>query len=297
MPAKHLIRSCLPCAVACALISLAPVPACAGDRLLGTWGVSQVEGASGGGLVPWATVSGTGSSDQNGAAIFATNLQTQGGYQLKVAGAAVGVKDKVELSMARWSFRLSDVVPGKALEMSVLGAKVRVAGDAVYDQDTWMPQVSLGAQYKRSDDAATVRALGAMHTSDWDVYAAATKLWLGALNGRNLITNVTLRMTRANLFGLVGFGGQGSDSHKLQLESSAGVMLLDNLVLGAEYRTKPNNLQTPGSAVLKEDDAYDLFLAWFPWRHASLTLAWVNLGNLVGRSNQGGIYVSGQAAF
>lgn len=272
----------------------------AGDRLLGTWGVSQVEGAGGGGLVPWATMAGTGSSNQNGGAVFATRLKTQGGYELKVAGAAVGIQDKVELSMARWSFKLGDVVPNPntSLEMTSVGAKVRVAGDAVYDQDTWMPQVSVGVQYKQSSDPALVRSLGAQHTSDFDVYVAATKLWLGAVQGHNLITNVTLRMTRANQFGLVGFGGPGDDSHKMQLETSAGVMLTDNLVLGGEYRSKPNNLQTsPSSTVLKEDDAYDVFVAWFPWRHASLTLAWVNLGNLVGKGNQGGVYVSGQAAF
>lgn len=277
---------------------LCPATGHAGDRLLGTWGVSTVEGAGGGGLVPWATVSGTGSSNQNGAAVFGSRLKTQGGYELRVAGAAVGIRDKVELNMARWSFKLGDAVPNTSLEMTSVGAKVRVAGDAVYDQDVWMPQVAVGVQYKQSSDATLVRALGAQHTSDVDVYLAATKLWLGAVQGHNLITNLTLRLTRANQFGLVGFGGPGDDGRKLLLEGSAGLMLTDNLVLGAEYRSKPNNLQTsPQDATLREDDAYDVFLAWFPWRHASLTLAWVNLGNLVGKPNQGGVYVSGQAAF
>ena len=35
-------------------------PARAGDRLLATGGVSQVEGAGGGGLVPWALIAGYG---------------------------------------------------------------------------------------------------------------------------------------------------------------------------------------------------------------------------------------------
>jgi hypothetical protein len=277
---------------------MAPKPSHAGDRLLGTWGVSSVDGAAGGGLTPWAVIAGTGSSDQIGGSAYVTHLKTQGGYELKVAGAAIGIHDKVELSMARWSFKLSDVVPGKSLEMDVLGAKVRVAGDAVYDQDRAMPQVSVGLQYKRSVDEALVRALGARDVSDVEAYATATKLWLGAAGGLNVLGNLTLRFSRANQFGLVGFGGPARQSAKPLLEASLGLMLRDDLVLGAEYRAKPNNLQTgAATAALREDAAYDAFLAWFPYRGVSLTAAWVNLGQIVGKDDQQGLYLSGQLAF
>lgn len=270
--------------------------ALAGDRLLATWGVSEVEGAGGGGLTPWATVTGTGSSNQVGGSVFSTHLGTQGGYELKVVGAAIGIKDSVELSMSRWSFRLSDVVPGKSIEMNVVGAKFKVAGDAVYDQDRLLPQVAVGAQYKQVDDAVLVKALGAMSGSDIDVYATATKLWLGGLVGRNVLASATARLTRANQFGLVGFGGPGHDKHTLQLEGSVGVMVRDDLVLGAEYRMKPNNLEA-GGATLREEDAWDLFMAWFPCRGGSLTLAWVTLGNVVSKERQQGLYLSAQASF
>lgn len=270
----------------------------AGDRLLGTWGISEVDGAGGGGLTPWATITGTGSSNQNGGSVFATRLSTQDGYDLHISGAALGIKDRVEFSMARWSFKLGDTVPGKAIEMNVLGAKFKVAGDAVYDQDTLMPQVAVGAQFKElaASDRDLVKSLGATSTSDIDVYATATKLWLGGLVGRNVIASGTARLTRANQFGLVGFGGPGHDKHKLQLEGSLGIMLRDDLVLGAEYRMKPNNLES-GGAILREDNAWDLFLAWFPCRGGSLTLAWVNLGNIVGKEDQAGLYLSAQASF
>jgi hypothetical protein len=277
---------------------MAPKLAHAGDRLLGTWGVSEVDGAGGGGLVPWATITGTGSSNQTGGSAFVTHLKTQDGYELKVAGAAVGIKDDVELSMARWSFKLGDVVPGKALDMSVLGAKFKVSGDAVYDQDRWAPQVSVGAQYKQVDDVALVKRLGASGSSDIEVYATATKLWLGAAAGRNVIATAAARLSRANQFGLAGFGGPGHDKHRLQFEGSLGLMLRDDLVLGAEYRMKPDNLAvSEATAALREDNAWDLFVAWFPCRGASLTLAWVNLGNIVGKENQAGLYLSGQASF
>ena len=40
--------------------------ALAGDRLIATSGVSQIEGAAGGGLVPWAVIAGYGTRDQFG---------------------------------------------------------------------------------------------------------------------------------------------------------------------------------------------------------------------------------------
>ncbi|MFZ5528076.1 MAG: DUF3034 family protein [Pseudomonadota bacterium] len=270
----------------------------AGDRLLATWGVTAVDGTAGGGLTPWAVIAGGGSSDQIGGSASVTEVKTRD-HRLRVASAAVGIRDRVELSMARWSFKVSeDVIPGgKGLEMSVLGAKVKVAGDAVYAQDSWMPQISVGALYKMADDVDFLKAVGLPIRSDEDLelYASATKVWLGALAGYNVLGNVTLRWTRANQFGLLGFGSDFEPDHHLKVEGSLGVMLRDDLVLGGEFRSKPDNFgAVPG---FEEDDAYDLFLAWFPHRHVSLTAAWVDLGNIATKKKQRGWYLSGQLTF
>jgi hypothetical protein len=140
-----------------------------------------------------------------------------------------------------------------------------------------------------------VKGFGA-RSSDVDVYASMTKLWLGAAGGYNVLTNLTLRLTRANQFGLVGFGGEGHDKRQLMPEGSVGLMLRDDLVLGAEYRVKPNNLEAK-AAILKEESAWDVFVAWFPARSVSLTVAWLNLGHVVSKGNQEGLYLSGQATF
>lgn len=292
---KNSQNAWLTLAVAAACAVLVPNSARAGDRLLATWGVTQVEGAGGGGLTPWATIAGSGSSNQIGGSAFVTHSRTNDGYDLKVAGAAVGIRDRVELSMARWSFKLSDVVPDKSIEMNTLGVKVKVVGDAVYDQDSWLPQISVGAQYKSNEDKALVNSFGA-DSSDVDVYASATKLWLGAAGGYNVLANLTLRLTRANQFGLVGFGGAGHDKRKLMAEGSLGVMLRDDLVVGMEYRQKPNNLEDT-AAILKEQAAWDVFVAWFPTRQVSVTAAWLNLGNIVSKPDQQGLYLSGQVTF
>jgi len=276
----------------CALLALGVGGfAAAGDRLAGTWGVSQVEGAAGGGLVPWALIGGSGSRDQVGATAFATTLRSQGGYSLRVAGAAVGLYDTVEVSAAQWRFGLSDTVPGASIGLDVIGAKWRVFGDAVYDQDQPWPQLALGVQAKHNRDFAVPAALGARRDSDLEVYAAATKVWLAGIAGRNTLANLTLRSTRANQFGLLGFGGDHSDRRRLCAELSLAMFLRDDLAIGAEWRSKPDNL-----SVFREERAADLFVAWFVNRHLSATLAWVDLGNIANKPGQQGAYLSLQAA-
>jgi len=282
-------------ALGAALLLAAPAWAMAGDRLLGTWGVSDIEGAGGGGLTPWSTITGTGSGDQTGGSAYATVVHTRSGHELRATGVALGVRNRLELSLSRWSLKLSDqVLPGKSLEMSTLGAKWRITGDAVYDQHVWWPQISAGAQYKQADDTALLQALGARSFSDVDVYVSATKVWLGALAGRHVLANLTLRSTRANQFGLLGFGGPGHEARSLVAEASVAVMPRDDLALGVEWRQRPNNLAAPG---FEEQAARDVFLAWFASRHLSLTAAWVDLGNIATLPQQRGWYLSGQAAF
>jgi hypothetical protein len=64
-------------------------------------------------------------------------------------------------------------------------------------------------------------------------------------------------------------------------------LLSRTLALGAEYRSKPNNL-----AIADEDAAWDVFAAWAPSKHVSLTFAYVDLGNIVIADSQRGWYAS-----
>ncbi|TQU04158.1 DUF3034 family protein, partial [Xanthomonas perforans] len=115
----------------------APLHALAGDgRLLATGGVSMIEGSSGGGIVPWATLSGYGTRDELGTVAFATHVDS-GDYRLDVQGAALTVGNRLELSLARQRLDLGTLqdrlgLPWNALGQDVFGAKVRVAGDLVY---------------------------------------------------------------------------------------------------------------------------------------------------------------------
>lgn len=285
-PISHAQRFCAVC------LALFTGTTLAGDRVLAASGVSPVEGAAGGGLSPWAVIGGQGSRDQIGASVFATHVRTRGGYVLEAAGAAVGFYDTVELSLARWRFGLSDTVPGENLGLDVVGVKWRVFGDAVFDADRWQPQVSLGLQHKRNRDMFVPTLLGAQRRSDTEPYVALSKLWFGAAGGYNLLGNLTLRATRANQMGLLGFGGDRGDSLRLKPEASLAVLPRDNLAFGVEWRAKPSLLSSA-----PETRALDLFVAWWPMRQLSITAAYLDLGQIANKTAQRSSYVSAQLQF
>ena len=269
--------------LATALLGALPAQA-ATDKLLLTGGVSSIEGAAGGGLTPWAVIGTQATAGQWGASGFVTTLSTQD-YRMTVAGAAVAWDDRLEFTLARQDFDTGETgtalgLPGLRLKQDIVGLKWRVAGDAVLDSDRWMPAIALGLQAKRVDAgglAPTLAALGASR-SGTDLYASATKLLLA----QGVLLNGTLRATQANQSGLLGFGGTAHSRYRLQPEVSVAWLLHRTLALGAEYRAKPDNLNPSvlGNG-LQEDDWADLFIAWAPGKHWSVTVAWVDLGAIV----------------
>ena len=261
--------------------------AAAADRLAWTGAVTQVEGSAGGGLVPWALISGLETADQVGGSAFYSHVHTSD-FALRTGGISVGLFDRVEISLARQRFDAGSVIPGLELGQDVLGLKLRVAGDAVFAPDRWLPQIAIGVQGKRTMDFDQApRAVGARKAEDLEFYVAATKLYFSALGGRNVVLNGTLRRTRANQFGLLGFGGDRRAGYRLLPEVSAAVLVTEIVLLGVEWRMKPNNL-----GAFSEDSAKDVFIAWNPTKMVSATLAWVDLGRIAGKSAQRGVYAS-----
>ena len=257
----------------------------AGERLDWTGGVNEIEGAGGGGLVPWALITGLGTADEIGGSAFVSGAETAQ-FTLKVAGLAVGIHDRVELSYARQWFDIGTVVPGVTLGQDVFGLKLKLLGDAVFDQDRWWPQLAAGVVQKATKDFAGVpAALGAARGSGAEFYLAATKVYLGAVGGHNLLLDLTLRRSDANQYGLLGFGGNRAAAWRP--EASAAVWLTDTLLAGGEYRAKRGSLDSP-----VEGDAGDVFLAWQPRRSLAVVLAYVDLGPVAFQSVQRGAYLS-----
>ena len=294
MTVSHLFTQKRAAALVLALSLALPCAASAGDgRLLATGGATQVEGSAGGGIVPWAVLSGYGTAGQHGGTAFATRVDT-GDYALTSYGAAYAWDNRLELSYARQRFELGELqrrlsLPTGRFDAEVIGAKLRLGGDLVY---TTMPQVALGVQYKRQLDFAIPRAVGARDDRGIDVYLSASKLFLAAVDDRHMLLNATVRSTRANQAGLLGFGGDRKAGRSLVLETTAAVLLDPHWAVGVEYRQKPDNL-----GFAREDDWRDVFVAWFPNKHVAVVAAYADLGSIATLDRQRGAYLSLQASF
>ena len=289
------LRTCWCWSIVVLCLAQLPMRACAQDsgRLLATSGVSQVEGAGGGGLVPWAMITGYGTRDAVGANAHYT-LAYLPDFTLHSAGVAVGLYDRLELSYDHQWFDTRDaggrlgLGDGYQFHLDIVGAKLRLLGDVVTDQDSWLPEIAVGAQFKAADRHAVLQAIGARSPDGVDFYVSATKLFLA----QSLLVDATLRATKANQFGLLGFGGDRDDSYSLEGEGSAALLLTRHLAIGGEFRTKPDNL-----GFAHENAAFDVFGAYFISKSVSATLSFLSLGSIARQSGQNGAYLSLQAGF
>ena len=287
------IRSFLLSALALLAIMPATVdarPLRNGGKLLLTNGITSLEGASGGGLTPWAVIAGNGTSDGIGLSAHGTLVEVKD-YDYQSAGVAIGIRDRVELSYTHQDFNTNEI--GAALGLGrdyafsqdIVGAKLRVAGDLVYDR---MPAIALGVQYKKNGQGATVRAIGAQNDEGVDYYASVSKLFLS----RSILLSGTARLTKANQMGLLGFGGGKNDDYTIQFEGSAAWQLSRRIAVGGEYRRKPDNLN-----IAREDDWFDAFVAVAVTRNVTATIAYADLGSIATVKNQRGVFLQLQTAF
>jgi Protein of unknown function (DUF3034) len=287
-------------ALAAGLLAACVFPAFADDwqmpdfdqgKLLATGGVSQVEGAGGGGIASWAMITGYGTRDGISANIHYTAVPLAD-YSLQSAGVAVGLWDRLELSYAWQEFDTQNVGAalglgkGFTFHQNIFGAKLKLIGDAVYDQDSWLPQIAIGLQHKENDRVGVITFVGGKSSVGTDYYLSASKLFLA----QSLLVNATLRETKANQFGILGFGGDKHNVYSSQFEGSAAYLFSKRFAIGAELRTKPSNL-----SVAHEGAAWDLFAAYFFNKNLSVTAAYADLGNIVIKNDQHGAYLSLQA--
>lgn len=261
-------------------IVLLSSPVLAGSKVIATGGATNVEGNSGGGIVPWATINGYSSSDEWSVNTFAARVGVDD-FTLDSYGVGASFNNQWELSFARQTFDLDTI--GGELKQDIVGVKYKVAGELLY---TAMPQISVGVLFKKNRDFALPAAVGAGDDSGYEFYVAASKVFFDAIAGRNLLLNATVRSTDAHQTGLLGFGGDGV-SRKLMFESSAVLLLNYNLAIGTEFKQKPNQL-----GFADEQHWRDVFAAWFINKNASVVLGYVDLGDIAGLTEQTGFYVS-----
>lgn len=263
-----------------------------GGKLLLTNGISSLEGASGGGLTPWAVIAGNETKDGIGVSAHATVAEVKS-YDFQSAGFSIGLFDRVELSYSHHNFNTNEIGAALGLgadyafKQDIFGAKVKLAGDLVFG-DQLMPAIAIGAQYKNSNNDAVVRAMGAKQTKGIDYYVSASKLILS----HSILASATLRATKANQIGLLGFGGDQNSSYSLQAEGSLAWQLSRRFAIGGEYRTKPNNL-----GIAREDDWFDLFGTYAFNKHLTAAVAYADMGSIASVGKQRGVLFSLQASY
>ena len=263
-------------------VLFSPITLAGDGKIVATAGLTQVEGSGGGGLVPWATLSGYDTRDQISVGAFNTQVNVDD-YRLQSWGVNASFYDRIDVSVAQQTFDLPTL--GGDIRQNIIGIKTRLYGDVVYSQ--W-PQVSLGVQYKTLLDEGVAKAVLADKSSrGTDIYLAMTKVHLGLICGYNFVWNLNFRATQANQMGLLGFGGDNNKNYELMTEASAGILLNEHVAVGLEYRQKPDNL-----SLAKEDDWKDAFITYIPNKNMSLTLAWAELGTIAGEADQNGWYFS-----
>lgn len=264
-----------------------------GERALGTSGLSSLEGSSGGGIASWATIGGYGSKKGVGMAFHYSYVNVTN-YWDQNAGAILGLYDRVELSYSHNFFQtrgtgaLLGIGKGYQFDLDTGGIKVRLFGHLA--DKTLIPQFAIGAMYKHDGDNKVIHEVGAKSTDGADVYFAATKLYPSI----GLLINTTMRLTKGNQWGILGFGGDRNDSYHPQFEGSLGYLpsFIPGLVVGVEYRTKPRNQNfTP------ESNWFDVYASYFVNKHLNITAAYVSLGTIATFRNQTGVYFSAQTGF
>lgn len=279
---------CLPSALLSALVFSLIVagPAVAGSKVIATGGSTSIEGAAGGGIVPWAVINGYASSGQWSVNSFTSRVGVDD-FTLQNMGIGLSYDNRWELSFTRQKFNLDRL--GQDLQQDVIGLKYHLAGELLYSA---MPQLSIGLQYKRHRNPALPLAVGAEKDHGTDLYFAASKVYFAAIAGRNLLLNATLRASQANQIGLLGFGSADHYGYQLLFESSAAVLLRPDLAIGVEFRQKPNQL-----AFADEQHWRDIFVGWFINKNLSLVGGYVDLGSIAGFADQQGYYLALEATF
>lgn len=264
--------------------------------------VTNVEGSAGGGLVPWALL------HPQGPLVSYTNVNVND-YKIQSVAVAGTIANMVELSLAKQMVNAPTVGTALGLnnriDMTTFGVKVKLVD---MGKDNAVPQIAIGAQAKSASGAIldalqTAGAISGKSGTDW--YAAATKFV--TIGGKKVVLNGTLRATKANTMGVLGFGGgtiNNNNNYKWEPEISAGAFVADNVVLGAEYRAKPNNIGQAAFGI-QESGAWDIFMAYFVNKNMAITAAYANLGQVgpsraaVGAmaAKQDGLYLQLQANF
>lgn len=148
---------------------------------------------------------------------------------------------------------------------------------------SWMPALTLGLHYKKNEDTDAIdqrlggafNDIGIKDNDGVDVTLFASKM-IKSLP-RPLMLNAGVRSTEAAQIGLLGF----TDERETVFEGNFGVLALDNLVIGGEYRYKPDEYDKIPGLIAEEDDWWDGYITYIANDHLTMSIAYIHFGDLL----------------
>ncbi|MBN2210473.1 MAG: DUF3034 family protein [Sedimentisphaerales bacterium] len=182
-------------------------------------------------------------------------------------------------------FTATGIRTDKSVALHNLNARAMAVKEGDFDC-SWMPAITFGAHFKWNDGLEDIDRdlggvcdlLGADRDFGTDLTVVASKT-ITNVWPRPMIVSAGLRNSDAIHTGLVGFAGE----RRTTVEGSLVVFLTDNLVFASEYRQKPHLMdQLDGTdLVRKENDWWDLCLAYVINDHMTISGGYVNFGNVL----------------
>lgn len=176
--------------------------------------------------------------------------------------------------------------------MLAIDSSLRAQGQGLAWRDSRGAPAAVGGLQPRRSSAETaprihladggLAALDARHRADAFQFSAAS-----AFGDNRVIVRTRVHLTR-QVQGLIP-GLAQDNPYQAFPELALALRLTHDFSIGAEYRFRPDNRNPAGpfGAHARDGAWKDVYLAWTPNRHFSLTASYVDLGRLVGFANGG----------
>jgi hypothetical protein len=170
------------------------------------------------------------------------------------------------------------------VKMHNLSARLLLLNEEAYGQK-WLPALTAGVHYKYNatiDDfnndlgGALRNTVGIKDNEGYEYTLTATKMFKDVLP-RPFFVSGTLRNTDAAQIGWLGF----TNKREWLLEGNIGVFVLNNLVVAAEYRQKPDQLKRVPGVLGAENDWWTIATSYIVNKNLNISAAYANLGSML----------------
>lgn len=207
--------------------------------------------------------------------------------------------DRVELGYGYDRFNAGDLpedifrTTGMSMDDDYVGlhnfnARVALLKENDFEQQ-WVPAVTLGVHYKYNDTIddidsdlnGTLNAIGIEGDDgvDFTLYASKTV----PIFGRPVIFDLGLRESESAHIGLLGFTGD----YELTVEGNVAVLITDFMLIGGEYRMKPDNYDRIPGLVEEEDDWWTLCLGFIVTKNLCVDFGYGHFGDVLNHEANG----------